>query len=55
MLITTNNLPMNNGGLPWGSIILAVILVSGVGYLGYRAFQPPKPISEPKTKENERG
>lgn len=55
MLITTNNLPMNNGGPPWGAIILAVILFSGVGYLGYRAIQPPKPNSEPKIKENERG
>ena len=55
MLITTNNLPMNDGGFPWGSIILAVVIVGGVGYLGYRAIQSPKLMPEPKTKDNERG
>lgn len=55
MLLTTKNLPMNNGGLPWGTIILAVLVIGGVSYLGYQAIQAPKIIPNPKTKENERG
>ncbi len=55
MLMTTKNLPMNNGGMPWGTIILAVVIVGGVGYLGYQVMSSPKIISKPKTKENERG
>lgn len=46
---------MKNDALPWGAIILAVVIVGGIGYLGYRAIQAPKPLPEPKAKENERG
>jgi hypothetical protein len=55
MLITTKNLPMNNGGLPWGAIILAVIVIGGVSYLGYQMIQAPKLTANHKTTENERG
>lgn len=55
MLMTARNLPMNNGGLPWGTIILAVIVIGGVGFLGYQAMQSPIIMPKPKNKENERG
>lgn len=50
MLFTIKDLPMQNNGIPWGPIILAVVIVGGVGYLGYRTIQSPKLIPEPKTK-----
>lgn len=53
MLITTNNLPMNKGGIPWGPIILTLVIVGGVGFISYQAIKTPKLISETKTKENE--
>ncbi len=46
---------MKNGGLPWGTIILAVIVIGGVSYLGYQAMQSPIIMPNPKNKENERG
>ncbi len=55
MLLTTKNLPMNNGGIPWVPIILAVVVLGGVGYLSYQVISSPKTIAKPKTKENERG
>ena len=55
MLMTTQNLPMRNNGIPWGTIILAVIVIGGVSYLGYQAMQSPIIVSNPKNKENERG
>lgn len=55
MLMTTKNLPMNNRGVPWGTVILAVVIIGGVGYLGYQVMKPQKQITQTKTKENERG
>ncbi len=55
MLMTTKHLPMNNGGVPWGTVILAVVFIGGVSYLGYQVMKSPKQIAEPKTKDNERG
>ena len=55
MLLTPKNLPMSNGGLPWGTIIFVAVIVCGVSYIGYQAMQPPVIIPNPKTKENERG
>ncbi len=55
MLFIPKNIPMSNSGLPWGKIIIAVILIGGVSYLGYQMIQEPKLIASPKTKENERG
>ena len=51
--MTTQNLPVNNGGIPWGTVILAVVIIGGVGYLGYQVMKPQKQIAQAKTSENE--
>lgn len=55
MLITTKNLPMNNAGLPWGTIILAVILIGGVGYMSYQAWQSPSIVRAAKIDDISKG
>ena len=42
MLFTPTTLPMNNSGIPWGTIILALIIIGGVGYITYNIMQSPK-------------
>jgi threonine/homoserine/homoserine lactone efflux protein len=52
--MTTRNLPTENGGIPWVPIILAVVVVGGVGYLSYQAINSSKLANESKTSKNER-
>lgn len=42
MLINPPNLPMGKGGIPWGSIILAAIIIGGVSYVGYHTIIAPE-------------
>jgi hypothetical protein len=53
MLITTSNLPMNNGGFPWGTTLVVVVLIVGVSYVGYRLSEPTI-IPNPKNVNNDR-
>ena len=56
MLITTQKLPMaSNDGIPWGGIVIAIIIIGGVSYLSYQAFKPMPALNSSKTNENERG
>ncbi|MFM2331378.1 MAG: hypothetical protein RIQ74_198 [Pseudomonadota bacterium] len=47
MLMTTQNLPMNNGGIPWGTIAIATIIIGGLGYMTYTVVNQPKTIKKP--------
>jgi len=56
MLLKPKNLPMQNGGFPWGAVIIAAVIIGGGLYVGYQVMKPIEPIVSPdKTKENERG
>ncbi len=48
MLITAQNLPMRNDGIPWGTVLIAVIIIGGVGYMSYQALKPIEPTYSPK-------
>ena len=51
MLFTSTT---NNGGIPWGTIIIAAVLIGGVGYMTYHVIKDPVIIPKPKIKEDER-
>ena len=54
--MTIPNLYVNsNSGVPWGTIIIAILIVSGLSYLSYQAFKPMPALNSSKTNENERG
>ncbi len=56
MLIEQTHFPQRQGGnIPWGTIILAVVIIGGVGYMTYQVMKDPVIIPNPKSKENERG
>ena len=41
MQFTTQNLPMKNSNMQWGTIILAVVIIGGVGLITYNAIKKP--------------
>jgi hypothetical protein len=47
MLLTPKNLPMSNGGIPWGLIFVAVIFIGGAGYMTYQVMKDPVTIKKP--------
>lgn len=56
MLIATKCLPMRNDGFPLGTVLIAAIIIVGVGYLGYQVLKPIEPIVPPaKVPKNENG
>ena len=56
MLIATKNLPMRNDGFPLGTVLIAAVIIIGVGYMSYQAMKPIEPILPPaKTPKNENG
>lgn len=44
-------MPMSDKGIPLGSIILAVLFISGISYVGYHLIIAPK-IKEPKNPKS---
>ena len=54
MLIEQTHYPLAKGGdFPWGTVIVAVLVIGGIGCAGYYLMKPIEPIYEPKTKEND--
>lgn len=50
MLITTKPLPMQDNGIPIGSIILAALLIGSITYIGYHLIIAPKIIQHKNPK-----
>lgn len=55
MLLKQTHYPLgNSNGKNWGTVIVIMILIVGVGIIAYGAMQQETIILQPKKRENER-
>lgn len=50
MLVETKTLPMQKPGFPWGTLLVAVVILGGITYLSYSTFQKNQIIIKNNTQ-----
>lgn len=53
MLLKQTHFPDGNNNSNVGAVVLALIVITGIGYLTYQSYQTSKIITKPKNDTNE--